>query len=262
MADLQILSIVIGWSYFAAWSISFYPQIFLIIRRKSSHGLSFDFVVYNVLGFLCYFIYTITFFINDEIRRQYAARNNGNMPLVQLNDVVFAAHAFLFTVVTLILAFAFRESNGRLITRFAQYLLIAAFIVIFTLLITSILRVTDWITMIYALSYIKMGTSLIKYVPQAYFNYVRKSTAGWSIINILLDFTGGTLSFTQLILDAYITDDWNGIFGNLIKVGLGVTSLVFDVLFIVQHYVLYRESAVFSYGAIKSDDEEDPIQEY
>ncbi|KAI3652345.1 hypothetical protein MP228_002670 [Amoeboaphelidium protococcarum] len=262
MSDLQILSIVIGWSYFAAWSISFYPQIFLIIKRRSSHGLSLDFVVYNVLGFLCYFIYTITFFSNDEIRRQYAARNNGNMPLVQLNDVVFAAHAFLLTVVLLVLAFMFRESNGRLITRFAQYLLIAVFIVIFTLLITSIMCVTDWITMIYALSYIKIGTSLIKYLPQAYFNYVRKSTAGWSIINILLDFTGGSLSFIQLILDAYITDDWNGIFGNLIKVGLGVTSLVFDVLFIIQHYVLYRESAVFSYGVVKSEDEEDPIQEY
>lgn len=34
-------------------------------------------------------------------------------------------------------------------------------------------------------------------------NYRRKSTVGWSIGNILLDFTGGTLSMLQMILNAY-----------------------------------------------------------
>lgn len=34
-------------------------------------------------------------------------------------------------------------------------------------------------------------------------NYRRKSTIGWSIGNILLDFTGGTLSMLQMILNAY-----------------------------------------------------------
>jgi hypothetical protein len=34
-------------------------------------------------------------------------------------------------------------------------------------------------------------------------NYRRKSTEGWSIGNILLDFTGGILSMLQMILNAY-----------------------------------------------------------
>jgi len=34
-------------------------------------------------------------------------------------------------------------------------------------------------------------------------NYRRKSTVGWSIYNILLDFTGGILSILQMILNAY-----------------------------------------------------------
>lgn len=34
-------------------------------------------------------------------------------------------------------------------------------------------------------------------------NYRRKSTIGWSIGNILLDFTGGTLSMLQMILNAH-----------------------------------------------------------
>lgn len=34
-------------------------------------------------------------------------------------------------------------------------------------------------------------------------NYQRKSTVGWSIGNILLDFTGGMLSMLQMIVNAY-----------------------------------------------------------
>lgn len=40
----------------------------------------------------------------------------------------------------------------------------------------------------------------MKYVPQAFMNYRRKSTDGWSIGNILLDFTGGTLSIGQMLI--------------------------------------------------------------
>ncbi len=38
---------------------------------------------------------------------------------------------------------------------------------------------------------------------QAYMNYKRKSTEGWSIGNILLDFTGGSFSLLQMFLLAY-----------------------------------------------------------
>lgn len=34
-------------------------------------------------------------------------------------------------------------------------------------------------------------------------NYRRKSTVGWSIENILLDFTGGMLSMLQMLLNGY-----------------------------------------------------------
>lgn len=34
-------------------------------------------------------------------------------------------------------------------------------------------------------------------------NYTRKSTIGWSIGNVLLDFTGGILSMLQMMLNAF-----------------------------------------------------------
>ncbi|KAH6936555.1 hypothetical protein HPB50_019116 [Hyalomma asiaticum] len=38
--------------------------------------------------------------------------------------------------------------------------------------------------------------------------------------------------------------DWMSLFGNVVKVGLSFISMAFDVLFIVQHYVLYRNGRV------------------
>lgn len=39
-------------------------------------------------------------------------------------------------------------------------------------------------------------------------NYKRKSTIGWSIGNVLLDFTGGILSMLQMLLNAYNYGNW------------------------------------------------------
>lgn len=38
---------------------------------------------------------------------------------------------------------------------------------------------------------------------QAYMNFRRKSTEGWSIGNVLLDFTGGSFSLLQMFLQSY-----------------------------------------------------------
>lgn len=59
---------------------------------------------------------------------------------------------------------------------------------------------------------------------QAYMNYRRKSTMGWSIGNIFLDFTGGILSMLQMIINSYNFNDWESIFGDPTKFGLGLFS--------------------------------------
>lgn len=43
------VSAVCGWCYFAAWSLSFYPQVYLNWKRLSVVGLSLDFVLFNFL---------------------------------------------------------------------------------------------------------------------------------------------------------------------------------------------------------------------
>ncbi|TFJ87735.1 hypothetical protein NSK_001085 [Nannochloropsis salina CCMP1776] len=89
----------------------------------------------------------------------------------------------------------------------------------------------------------KLFVSVIKGVPQAFLNYRRKSTVGWSIHNVLCDFTGGVFSVLQLLVDCAVTNDWGGINGNALKFYLGLFSIAFDLLFMIQHFVLYPTSA-------------------
>lgn len=71
-------------------------------------------------------------------------------------------------------------------------------------------------------------------------NYRRQSTLGWDINQILLDLAGGVLSLLQLVMDSSLQSDWSGITGNPVKLFLGNISIIFDLIFITQHYILYR----------------------
>lgn len=71
----------------------------------------------------------------------------------------------------------------------------------------------SWLNFIYFMSYLKLITTILKYIPQVYLNYALKSTVGWHIQNVILDFTGGILSIAQLTMDAFNMNDLSGIKG-------------------------------------------------
>lgn len=98
---LPILSYICGWAYFLSWSLSFYPQPLLNYYRRSTSGTTIDFPAINILGFAAYFISTTAFLYSPEIRRQYAERNHGLTPTVKLNDVAFAAHATICSIISM-----------------------------------------------------------------------------------------------------------------------------------------------------------------
>jgi cystinosin len=92
-------------------------------------------------------------------------------------------------------------------------------------------------------------------MPQVLTNYRNHSTHGWSIAQILLDFIGGILSISQLGIDSYLQHDWSGITGNPVKLALGNVSIFFDVIFMFQHYCLYKGKK----GKVFAEGEEDPL---
>uniref|UniRef100_A0A8D3CGU0 Cystinosin n=2 Tax=Scophthalmus maximus TaxID=52904 RepID=A0A8D3CGU0_SCOMX len=237
---LSVISQVIGWIYFLAWSVSFYPQAWENWRRKSVVGLNFDFLALNLTGFIAYSVFNIGLFWVPYIKEEFLEKNPNGINPVEANDVFFSLHAVLLCLLYISQA-AVYERGGQKVSWTALVLLLAAWTFALVSLFLAVAKQITWLDYLYYFSYIKLAVTLIKYVPQAFMNYRRKSTVGWSIGNVLLDFTGGVLCILQMVLQSYNNDEWGLIFGDPTKFGLGLFSMVFDILFMMQHYCLYRQ---------------------
>lgn len=246
---LYYLSAIFGWIYFVAWSVSFYGIKYENFRRQSVSGLSFDFLLYNLVGYAGYSIYTIMGYKDKCL-------GTGE---VSIQDIIFALHALLLTITTIIQTIYYYNREDPL--QYVSYTCIGIVIalvwgVLQIFFMERILNLYDphitpgSITMFNSVIYLgwcKVFISSIKFIPQAVSNYNRKSTEGWSILNILLDFTGGIFSFAQNLVDTLrnkftVTPQGQPASLNLAKFALSFVSIFFDVIFIVQHYCLYKKT--------------------
>ena len=260
-----------------SWSVSFYPQPLLNWRRRSTKGFTADTAALNTLGFICYTISTAAFLFSPTILHQYALRHPlAPEPTVRLNDFAFALHAVVCTIITYsqfwYRLWRFEGESARSspaargviagsITAVAVVALIASgndgkgvdakswasIDVVCELSTCSSVYNSSSLThhpcQVYALAHTKLLITFVKYTPQAWHNYQVKSTEGWAIHTILLDLIGGVLSLVQLVIDSALQSDWSGISGNPVKFGLSIVSIFFDVIFVIQHYVLYPREA-------------------
>jgi len=244
---VALVSDIIGWAYFLAWSISFYPQVWENWVRKSVEGLSFDFLLYNITGYIGYSIFNCALYfspvVQSQYRKQHATKDTPDPAIpVEPNDVAFALHALLITLFTIGQCFIYERGNQKN-SKICLGIVAVIWVSIVVNLFLTIGGVTDWLWFINWFSYVKLGITLLKYIPQAYMNFSRKSTVGWSIGNVLLDFTGGVLSFLQMFLNSFDSGDWEIFYGNPTKLGLAVISILFDILFMIQHYLLYPKNS-------------------
>ncbi|KAM4056080.1 PQ loop repeat domain-containing protein [Hirsutella rhossiliensis] len=257
---LAFLSALFGWVYTFCWSASFYPQPLLNFRRRSTSGTTVDFPFINVLGFAAYLFSNLAFYYSPVIRDQYAARNHGLTPTVQFNDITFALHALVLSLVTVSQylarpAWGFAPSTGTRPSRFIAGVSAGCLLALVTIYVvvataaaqgapsaSSVDPATDWceLDLVYAAGYVKLVVTLVKYTPQIVANWRNHSTEGWSIWQVLLDMAGGVLSIAQQGIDSYLQRDWSGISGNPVKFALGNASLFYDSIFMAQHYVVYR----------------------
>jgi cystinosin len=258
---LYYLSIVFGWIYFVAWSISFYGQLIENFRRKSVKGLNFDFEIYNLVGFTGYTIYTVRGYIDDNL----------GTGIVQIQDIFFAAHALLITLITIIQILYFydpSDKDQKVSNITITIILVMIWGAILLVIVENGFEYYDphvkenrkyiFNSLVY-LGWCKVVISLIKYIPQVVSNFRRRSTIGWNIHNILLDFTGGAFSFGQNIIDSFrdefsITSDDQSKGLNIAKYALSIISMLFDIVFMVQHYILFKNSNS-DLGPAKLDDE-------
>ncbi|XP_010436006.1 PREDICTED: cystinosin homolog [Camelina sativa] len=237
---LEILYEIVGWIAFASWSISFYPQIVLNFRRKSVVGLNFDFAMLNLTKHSSYMIYNVSLYFSPVIQKQYFdTYGDKEMIPVAANDVAFSLHAVVMTAATLFQIFIY-ERGPQKISKLATGIVVAvwafAAICFFIALPTQ-----SWLWLISLFNSIQVAMTCVKYIPQAKMNFTRKSTVGWSIGNILLDFGGGVANYLQMVVQSIDQHSWVNFYGNLGKTLLSLITIFFDIIFMLQHYVLYPE---------------------
>lgn len=210
---LIYISLIVGWTYTACWSLGYYPQIFLNHQRKSVVGLSFDFLHINIVGHICYAIFNSFMYWNSYIEQEYFNRHPYGLNPVIGNDVGFAVHASLATGYTIVQCYMY-ESGGNSISTTAKGIILLYVLIIIGSACAVWFAVYHWLDFLYVLSYIKLSTTLVKYFPQAYMNYKRKSTEGFAIMNRMLDIAGGLFGIIQMVINAWNFDDWQSILGD------------------------------------------------
>ncbi|XP_075247540.1 cystinosin homolog [Convolutriloba macropyga] len=241
---LNVFNIIVGWIYFTAWSMSFYPQLYENITRRSVVGLNFDFLSFNMLGYIVYSIFNVGLYWIPKVQDEYRDEHPGQLIPVKLNDVFFSLHGGLLTAITIGTCFIYERGNQSV----SWICRVSISIGLTYILTLAIISSTDkfpnctWWHFVSWISYIKLIVTVVKYCPQAYMNYSRQSTTGWSIGNVLLDLTGGICSLLQAFLIAYNSDDWPSLIANPVKFGLGILTIIFDAVFMVQHYILYADA--------------------
>lgn len=282
---LMKISEVIGWGYFIAWSISFYPQIYINFQRKSVVGMDFDFATLHIVGFALYttfnvglyyvpmiqvwFLFSVNsfefekYYSNLKFTRlcfscdqdEYFQRFPRSLNPVQLSDVFFSCHATIASLIIIYQCFVYdvsiKSSSIPLIDPFSMSYRVYFVVVILESRSTNfkcytinsrriccychpvrgisssqsyhVARCSIQLQLHQVINYAQIfATSKCTLYPfqvvhliiqwnlivllhflKVYMNCQRKSTAGWCIGTVFLDFVGGILSMLQMILDAY-----------------------------------------------------------
>lgn len=87
MNYLSILSYIMGWTYFIAWSISFYPFLYENHKLKNVNGVSINYIALNLTGFICLGVYSSFGFWYPQY----------DLGEVRIEDLAFAYHAVIIT---------------------------------------------------------------------------------------------------------------------------------------------------------------------
>jgi cystinosin len=235
---LEITYEVLGWSAFVSWSISFYPQVILNFKRKSVVGLNFDFVLLNLTKHSSYLIYNACLYFSPAVQNQYFQKYGYDQMIpVAANDVAFSIHAVLLTAITLFQIVIYERGTQK-VSKIAIGIVCAVWLIAAACVFWA-LPSHSWLWLISIFNSIQVFMAVIKYIPQAVMNFMLKSTEGFSIGNILLDFTGGIANYFQMAVQSIDQNSWLNFYGNPGKLMLSLISIFFDIIFMLQHYVIY-----------------------
>ncbi|CAI5468071.1 unnamed protein product, partial [Closterium sp. Yama58-4] len=235
---LHVLYESLGWLAFLVWSLSFYPQALLNWKRKSVIGLNFDFLVFNLTKHTAYLVFNASMFFSPLVQQQYHEKYGPEELIpVSASDVAFSVHAVALTAFTVWQCMVY-DRGGQRVSWTCKTISLGVWLFALLSSLHSSLH-HDWLGLVTTFNYIQVVMTTIKYIPQAWFNWQRRSTVGWSISNVLMDLTGGTASLLMMFVQSIDQSSFVNFTGNVGKLALSGETIAFDIIFALQHYVLF-----------------------
>ncbi|CAL5185710.1 unnamed protein product [Lathyrus oleraceus] len=235
---LKVEYSVFGWIAFVAWSTSFYPQLFMNFSRKSVVGLNFNYLLLNNSKQTLYLIYNASLYFSSTVQFQYHKKYGFDQMIpVAANDVAFSIHAVLITTILLFQVIIYERGNQS-ISKITMGIITMVWVtagVCFFIAFPS----NSWLWLVTIFNTMQVLLASIKYIPQAVMNFMLKSTDGFCIGNVFLDFIGGISNVAQMVTQSIDQNSLVNFYGNLGKVLLSLVTLFFDILFMFQRFVLY-----------------------
>lgn len=177
----RYISSMIGYMYFVAWSVSFYPQIITNYRNKSTEGLSTDASILAVLNYSCYSIYNVFFFWDKTIRQEYKDRHGADSDItVMSNDVAFAINALVLTIFILGQIVCYGGMKIQPVSKTCTVIVASTLSISLIQVVCILMKVPGflWIDFLYFMATVKLILTIMTYIPQISLNFQRKSTQG------------------------------------------------------------------------------------
>lgn len=232
MLTISILSSFAGWGFFILISISLYPQFYTNYQLGNVKGISPDFTFISLSGFTFYFLHcTWGYFDPSKV--------SGS---VNIQDFCYSAHSFVLILLFAVQCLHYDKQFFKNLQNWVKVYLIAAWIVSLTFCLLEVLFCFSLkginLNGCLLFGYLKVSCAVIKYFPQAMKNYKRKSTLGWNIMTTLIELFAWILSNLQVVLEILNTCEYENL--NVPKICLGFVTILFDLVFVIQHYALYR----------------------
>ncbi|CAL0321654.1 unnamed protein product [Lupinus luteus] len=177
-------------------------------------------------------------YFSSVVQKQYEDKyGEKEMIPVAANDVAFSIHAVLLTAITLFQITIYERGSQR-VSKTAYGIIVVVLLTAATCFFIALPK-HHWLWLLFVFNGIQVCLTIIKYIPQAVMNFRRKSTEGWSIGFSLLDFSGGIANYAQMSIQSIDQGSCKNLYGNVGKVLISLVTVLFDIIFICQHYLLY-----------------------
>lgn len=239
-----MLEKIFGWISVITWSCVPYPQIFTNFKNKNSEGMSISMIFLSIIQFSGYTTLSYILFFSNNIEIKYEKIMKDDYTDIYLSDLFFATHALLSTLILAFQYYFYEHSNNKLT--------ITSSISLLTLTILFLMEITLCIILYFIhnndiyLAYLILCLSIshnvftfLKYVPQIYYTYSRKSVQDWNIANVHFDILGALFLLLEMIVTAINKNEINSLFSNIAKFNLTIITILFDSILYIQYYYFY-----------------------